>query len=109
MDNPNHFLPGLMMAMGGALQWLRSLRVFREEYYHAVAVFLGIVAYWMTMPYNSEEWRLWWLSCVEFLTIGGGLAMIWGGTFVMSNAAKGVVALGADAQNPVVPLTNSKG
>ena len=103
------YLPGLMVAAGGVLQWFRQFKMFREQYYHLIAVGLGIGAFWLVTPYTGE-WRTWWLQCLDFLTIGGGgLAMIYGGTFLVSNTAKAVAAANPAAASTVaVPVTDSK-
>jgi len=105
------YLPGLMVAAGGMLQWFRQFSAFREQYYHLVAVALGVLAFWLVTPYTGGDWRGWWLSCIDFLTVGGGgLALIYGGTFLVSNGAKAAAAANpsAAANNIGLPLTNSK-
>lgn len=111
MDELKEYLPGLMVAAGGTLQWLRQFKAFREEWYHAIAVALGVGAFWLVTPYAASSWRAWWISCIDFLTVGGGgLALIWGGTFIVSNGAKAVAASNPEAgvNSVVLPLTNSK-
>lgn len=111
MDDLKGYLPGLMVAAGGVLQWVRQFKRFPEWGYHVVAVTLGAAAYWLVAPMDPSSWRAWIISCIDFLTVGGGgLALIWGGTFIASNGAKAIAEAhpSAAANSLAVPLTNSK-
>lgn len=104
------YLPVLMTAAGGVLQWLRQFKTFREWHYHVIAVVLGVSAYWLVNPFGPDV-RIWALSCIEFLSVGGGMALIWGGTFIVSNGARAVAASSlpdAVTNSVAVPVTNSK-
>ena len=94
------YLPGLLMAAGAALQWLRQYQRFQEPLYHVIAVILSTFSYALVTPLGEGGVRVWTLDCIQWLSVGGGLATIWGGTFIASNAAKGGVA--------VVSMTKSK-
>jgi len=109
VDDLKQFLPGLMMACGGVLQWARQFKAFREWQYHIIAVALASGAYWLVTPF-AGDWRHYVLSGIQFLTIGGGLAVIYGGTFIASNGAKAVAAAnpGSGTDSVAVPVTNSK-
>lgn len=110
MDDLKGYMPVLMIAGGGFLQWFRQFKSFREEWYYAVAVIIGVLAYLMVTPFDPAHPRLWSLSCLEFLTAKGGLAQIFGGTFLVSNGAKGIAAVNPSAgASVIVPVTNSKG
>jgi len=82
--------------------------MFREEYYHVIAVVLGVGAFLLVTPFEPNAWRVWWLSCVEFLSVGGGLPIIYGGTFIASNGAKAIAAANPTANNIALPVTDSK-
>ena len=100
MNDLKEYLPGLLMAAGALLQWLRQFQKFPEWGYHIIAVALAMVAYALVTPVVDNHFRIWTLDALRWLSVGGGLATIWGGTFIASNAAKAGVA--------VVPMTNSK-
>lgn len=108
-EDVQRYLPGLMVAAGGILQWLRQFKSFREWYYHVIAVVLGVGAFALVTPFDGPL-RLWVLSCIDFLTVGGGgLAMIYGGTFIVSTTAKKVAAASPTlGEIGVAPVTNSK-
>lgn len=109
-DDLKHYLPGLLTAAGVILQFLmRQFQTAKDRAYYPVAFGLALGAYALVTPLVGGHVRVWFLDFTDWLVVGGGLAMVCGGTFIASGAAKAIVARKpALANNPLVPLTNSK-
>lgn len=99
------FLPGLLVTLGGALQWFRAAKRFPEPVYAAIAVALAIAAHLLVADY-SVGWRLLALSTLTALP----QSLIWvlGGTQGVSTLANLAVKAGAPVAHFAVPVTDSK-
>lgn len=99
-------LPKLLIVAGVLLQWLRSFKGVAEPYYHVAAVVFSVVAYALVHPFTASGLRAEVVALVVWLP--DYLPLVWGGTFVASNAAK-MAAVKINASESVfVPLTDSK-
>lgn len=109
-DDLKHYLPGLLMAAGAILQFaMRQFQSVKDRYYYPVAILLALGAYAFVTPLVGGHVRVWFLDFSDWLTVGGGLAMVCGGTFIVSGAAKKIAAAKpALANKLLVPLTDSK-
>ena len=104
MEDLTQYLPKLLVLSGVLLQWMRAQKAVGEPWYHVTAVGLCAGAYFLTTSLTGS----WQVEAVRFLVwIPDNLPLVWGGTFVMSNAAKMATGVAAST-NPLVPLTNSK-
>lgn len=104
MDDLREQLPKLLLLAGGLMQWLRAFKGFREWMYHVTAVTLCAAAYILVTPSMGNP-RTDTVNLLVWFVDAMPLAIVYGGTFLVSNAAKN------PALNPasnLVPLTNSK-
>jgi hypothetical protein len=106
LDPPLALLLGVT---GGVLQYaIRQFDHLPEWVYHLAAVGLCFVLYVLVTPaWNQGEWRGVVINAVTWLA--ERVPTVWGGTFLVSNAAKAVAGRnGGAAGNMMVPVTNSK-
>jgi hypothetical protein len=106
LDPPLALLLGVA---GGVLQYaVRQFDRMPEWVYHAAAVALCFALYVVVTPgWASGGWREVVINAVTWLA--ERVPTVWGGTFMVSNAAKLVSARSAGSQRSLaVPLTNSK-
>jgi hypothetical protein len=106
LDPPLALLLGVT---GGVLQYaVRQFDNLPEWVYHVAAVGLCFVLYVVVTPeWNSGEWRQVTINAVVWLA--ERVPTVWGGTFMVSNAAKMVAARKAGSEASLaVPLTDSK-
>lgn len=95
----------LLGVTGGILQYaVRQFDSLPEWVYHVAAVGLTFALYILVTPdWNHGEWRGVVINAVAWLA--ERVPTVWGGTFVVSNAAK---ALASHSSSLAIPLTNSK-
>lgn len=102
----------LLGVTGGILQYaVRQFDSLPEWVYHVAAVGLCFGLYVLVTPgWNAGEWRPVVINAVAWLA--ERVPTIWGGTFVVSNAAKAIATARADngktSDTFMVPVTNSK-
>ena len=105
MEDLTQYLPHLLATAGVGLQWLRAQVKVAEVIYHLTALALCVGAWFLVQSAGVDR-----SGVVQLLIwLPAGLSSVWGGTFAMSGIAKAMVAGGANAEHPAVPLTNSKG
>jgi hypothetical protein len=99
------FLQPLLVVAGVLLQFfVRQFKGMPEWSYHLMAVALASGAYLLVHDYPHDR-----LGVIRYiLWMSGGVTSIWGGTFITSSAAKGLVGAGANPENAAIPLTSSK-
>lgn len=105
LDPPLALLLGVT---GGVLQYaVRQFDGLPEWLYHVAAVGLCFALYVIVTPeWNSGEWRAVTINAVTWLA--ERVPTVWGGTFMVSNAAKLVAGRTGSARSLAVPLTDSK-
>jgi hypothetical protein len=96
----------LLASLGAALQWARARKGFSDWWYYGIAVGLSGFGVWLATSGAVTDWRLfilndWPIVTTFFFAVTGGNAAV-------SNMAKYAVSKGANDQNPLIPLTNSK-
>ena len=99
----------LLGVTGGILQYLmRQFQGVQERWYHLVAVVLTFGLYVLVRPdWASGEWREATIRGVVWMA--ERLPSVWGGSFIVSGAAKAAVAKWPSAAGSLaVPATDSK-
>lgn len=104
LDPPLALLLGVA---GGLLQYIRQFARVPDWVYHLLAVGLTFGLYVLVTPtWATGEWRDVVIRSISWLA--ERVPTVWGGTFVVSNAAKYVAGRNGGASSPLVPLTDSK-
>ena len=106
LDPPLALLLGVT---GGVLQYaVRQFDRLPEWVYHVAAVGLCFALYVVVTPgWNQGEWRQVTINAVVWLA--ERVPTVWGGTFMVSNAAKLVASRKSGSESSLaVPLTDSK-
>jgi hypothetical protein len=98
----------LLAVAGGLLQYLvRQFDKMPDWAYHSFAILIGFGLYVTVTPgWEQGPWRDVLVRTVVWLA--ERVPTIWGGTFVVSNAAKAVAAGNNRASSLLVPVSNSK-
>ncbi len=104
LDPPLALLLGVA---GGLLQYfVRQFEALPEWVYHVLAVAICASLYVLVTPdWSAGNWRDVIIRGVVWLA--ERVPTVWGGTFVVSNAAK-TVASRRGSSSLLVPMTNSK-
>ena len=97
----------LLGSLGAALQWARAKRGFSDWWFYGIAIALTGFGCWLALDSATHlTKRLVLESWPIYLTL---LGTTLGGTASASNVAKTIVSKNpAAADNPLVPLTDSK-
>jgi len=99
------YLPQLLVAAGGLLQWVRADKRFDDRVYAAIAVGLVIIAHLLVADY-AQNARLLLLATLSALP--QSLIAVLGGTQAVSTLSNLAVKGGCNPGSPAIPVTNSK-
>jgi len=97
----------LLGSLGAAMQWLRAQKAFPDWAFYAIAGLLAAGGVYLATDGAVLDWRGYILTNWPVLVTFFGA--VTGGNSLVSNAAKGLVAKGANSDNMLIPLTDSKG
>jgi len=97
----------LLGSLGFALQWARAQVAFPEWGYYAVAAVLTAFGVFLATDGAVTDWKSFLLTnWPVVVTLFGAVT---GGNQLASSAAKAAVKAGANENNMLIPLTDSKG
>lgn len=108
MQDYTQYLPPMLLALGGLLQWMRAQKNIKDQTTLTLGALLAVLAWLIcsdfSLAYHNPQ--LYVIHAV--LGCSGAIGTVFGGTFMAAKAANAAVDAGANPDHFLIPGTNSK-